>query len=129
MNNRIQRGNVAELIVASEASKRQYVVSLPISHNSHYDLLLDRLGIGKIIKCQVKRAYFNDNHGYKILCIESRRISGKRRYSYPCNSYDYLVACNVDNNDIWFIPKEVADGYKAQVYLGLKMNKYKNKWV
>src|SRR4051812_43558258 len=111
-NNRIQRGNVAELIVASELAKRGYTVSLPISHNSHYDLIVD---VGdNLFRLQVKRAYKQDNHGTVIRCVESRRISGKKRWAYKTNAFDFLVAYDVDLNDAWFIPEVVAGTYKAQ---------------
>lgn len=125
MNNRVQRGSVAELVVAAEASKRGFVVSMPISHNSHYDLILDN---GKLYRVQVKRVYTVNNHGSLAKCVESRRISGKKRWQYPDDSYDFLVACDVDSNDTWIIPFEIATKYKAQIYLGSK-DKYKNQWV
>lgn len=125
MNSRIQRGTTAELVIASEASKREYCVSLPISHNSHYDLILDK---GSLLRIQVKRAYEVDNHGSKVWCIENRRISGGKKRSYPDKSYDYLAAVDVDGSNIWFIPFEVASKYKAQLYLG-KQKVYLNKWI
>lgn len=127
MNNRIQRGNVAELVVASEASKRNITVSMPISHNSYYDLILDIHQ--KLFRVQIKRVYLVNNHGRKIICVESRRISGKKRWAYPDTSYDFLLACNPDTNDIWFIPFEITKHYKAQIYLDTeKTNQYKNQW-
>lgn len=126
MNNRIQRGNVAELMVAAEASKRNFVVSLPISHNSHYDLILDK---GKLIKVQVKRAYPLQYHDKKMLCVEGRLISGGKKNSYEKGSYDYLFACDVDKGDIWIIPFVYASKFKAQIYLETsKTIQYKNQW-
>lgn len=127
-NNRIQRGNVAELVVAAELSKRGYTVSLPISHNSHYDLIVD---IGdKLVRLQVKRAYTQNNHGKTIRCVESRRISGKKRWAYRDNAFDYLVACDVDRSDVWFVPAEAASSYKAQIYLdAARCSPFLNAWL
>lgn len=124
MNNRIQRGNVAELAVASEASKRGYVVCLPISHNSHYDLIIDN---GTLNRIQVKRVYKVNNHGSSVRCVEGRRIHSKQRWAYPEDSYDFLLACDVDTNDIWIIPFETTAKYKAQIYLDSK-EEYRNQW-
>jgi len=129
MNNRIQRGNVAELMVAAEASKRNFIVSIPLSHNSHYDLILDK-GFGTGLICvQVKRAYLVEYHRKKTLCVEGRRISGGKRNVYPEKGYDYLIACNVDNGDVWIMPRHHTRQYKAQIYLETKQNNcFKNQW-
>lgn len=124
ITNRITRGQVAELLVATEATKRGVTVSLPMSHNSHYDLILDS---NKLFRGQVKRVYEVNNHGTKTKCVESRRIKGNSRWKYPDGSYDFLIACDCETNDIWFIPFEVANKYKAQIYLGSK-DEYKNQW-
>ena len=132
--NTISRGTVAELLVATELSKKELTVCLPLNHNSEYDLIVDNKK--ELKKIQVKRAYQVNNHGTKVLCVETRRIlvkhSGKkgsvaRRYSNK--GYDYLIACDVDNNNFWIIPKKIADNYKAQIYLTSKMEVYKNQWA
>ena len=134
MKNTIARGSEAELLFASECVKRDMVVSFPISHSSEYDLIIDTpLGLKKI---QVKRAYKVNNHGYTQLCVETRRIlvkhSGKKGSivrSYSKNGYDFLAAYNVDTNDYWIIPRDITRKYKAQIYLGSKLDDYKNQWI
>ena len=127
MNNRIQRGSIAELTVIIEALKRGYIVSSPISHNSHYDLIID--DGKKILRCQIKRAFtVKDLKEYICWVVEGRRISGGKVYKYPDNSYDFLIACKVDEKEFWIIPKEEADKYKTMVYLGKKLEEYKNNW-
>ncbi len=103
-------------------------MSLPISHNAHYDLIVD---VGdKLMRLQVKRAYTQNNRGTIIRCIESRRISGKKRWAYRDNAFDYLVAYDVDHDDSWFIPANIASGYKAQVYLDApRCRPYLNVWL
>ncbi|OQB04947.1 MAG: hypothetical protein BWY19_01172 [bacterium ADurb.Bin212] len=132
MKNTIARGTEAELMVATQATKKGFVVCLPINHSSEYDLIIDS---GKLNRIQVKRAYKVNNHGTEALCVETRRIlvkhSGKRgsvanRYSE--NGYDYLIAVDCDKNTYWIIPKEISSQYKAQVYLSSK-DDYKNQWA
>ena len=131
--NTVARGTVAELMVATELSKSELTVCLPLNHSSEYDLIVDtNSGLKKV---QVKRAYNVNNHGTKRLCVETRRIlvkhSGKKGSvvgRYSDNGYDFLVACDVDSNTFWVIPKSVASKYKAQIYLTAKMEQYKNQW-
>ena len=122
--NRIQRGDIAEMVVATEALKNDFTVSMPISHNSRYDLIIDN---GILHKVQVKRVYSVNNHGKQVRCVESKRISNKGRQCYEEGSYDYLFACDVDTNDIWILPFNLSSKYKAQIYLDSK-EEYKNKW-
>ena len=127
MNTRTQRGNVAEFIFATEALKKGFTVSLPVTHNSHYDLVIDN-GVG-LRKVQVKRAYKVNNHGKEMLCVESKRIVGKKRVDYPEGGYDVLVAMNADTNDFWIIPYSAAKDFKAQIYLDTERGtRFKNDW-
>ena len=128
MNNRIQRGNVAELLVASEISKLGYVVCFPVSHNSHYDLVVDTGS--KMIRVQIKRSYKVNSHGKNVSCVEGRRFSGGNSSRYPDNSYDTMIACDVDTNEFWIIPYSVASKYKAQIYLETEdKSRFKNDWT
>jgi hypothetical protein len=132
--NTIARGTVAELMVSVELSKKEMTVCLPLNHNSEYDLVADtENGLRKI---QVKRAYSVDNHGTKVLCVETRRIlvkhSGKKGSvagKYSDNGYDFLIACDVDNHNFWIIPRDKTAQYKAQIYLTKGMEQYLNQWI
>jgi len=129
--NTVARGTEAELMVATQATKRGSVVCLPISHSSEYDLIIDN---GKLNRIQVKRAYEVNNHGTKTMCVETRRIlvkhSGKKgsvANHYSEDGYDYLIAVDCENNIYWIIPKNITSQYKAQIYLSSK-DDYKNQW-
>ena len=133
MKNTVARGTEAELIVATKAVKNGFAVSMPISHSSEYDLIIDS---GDLHRIQVKRAYKQNNHGKEVLCVETRRIlvkhSGARGSvagKYSEDGYDYLIAVDCDNDDFWIIPRSVAATYKAQIYLtSKKAMMFKNKW-
>lgn len=131
-NNRVARGTEAEMMVATRAVKNGFTVCTPLSHASEYDLIIDS---GKLHRIQVKRAYEVNNHGTKVLCIETRRIlvkhSGKKGSvagSYSIDGYDYLIAVDCDNDNYWIIPKCETSQYKAQIYLTSKQEKFKNQW-
>lgn len=130
--NRVARGTEAEMMVATQAVKKGFIVCTPLSHASEYDLIIDN---GKLHRIQVKRAYSVNNHGTDVLCVETRRIlvkhSGKKGSvagNYSDNGYDYLIAVDCDNNDYWIIPINISSQYKAQIYLTSKQDAYKNKW-
>lgn len=132
--NTLARGTEAELLVAAFCAKYGLVVSFPMNHSSEYDLIVDTaLGLKKL---QIKRAYKYDNHGYPQLCVETRRIlvkhSGKKgSVARACSDdgYDFLIACDMDTNTFWIIPKMIASNYKAQLYLKTKkLAEYVNQW-
>lgn len=132
MKNTVARGNEAELLVALVATRLGYVVSTPLNHSSEYDLILDT---GKLQRIQVKRAYQVNNHGTKALCVDTRRIlvkhSGKKGSVASCYSddgYDYLIAVDCDNRKFWVIHKSITSKFKAQIYLGEKMQQFLEQW-
>ena len=132
MKNTIARGSEAELMVSLVATQQGYAVSVPITHHSEYDLIIDS---GKLNRVQVKRAYEVNNHGTKVLCIETRRIlvkhSGKKgsvARSYTDDGYDFLVAVDCKNRGYWVIPKAITARFKAQIYLTEKMQPFFEQW-
>lgn len=133
--NTIQRGAIAELVVAAELTKKGCVVSLPLSHGSSYDLIVDINN--NLLRIQVKRAYSTNNHGSKALCVETRRIlvkhsskKGSVARQYANDSFDFLIACDVDDNNFWIIPLNIVKSYKAQIYLNAARSKeFKNNWT
>lgn len=132
MKNTIARGSEAELLVSLAATQKGFAVSSPLTHHSEYDLIIDA---GNLNRVQVKRAYEVNNHGTKVLCVETRRIlvkhSGKKgsvARQYSENGYDYLIAVDCENNRFWIIHKSQAAKFKAQIYLGEKMNKFLEQW-
>jgi hypothetical protein len=134
MRNTVARGAEVELIVATKAVRDGFTVSMPISHNSEYDLVIDA---GKLNRIQVKRAYRVNNHGKSVLCVETRRIlvrhSGKRgsvAKRYSDDGYDFLIAHDCESGFSWVIPHEVAQQYKAQIYLETpRIERFKEQWT
>lgn len=132
MKNTVARGNEAELMVALMATKKGYIVSAPLNHSNQYDLIIDT---GKLQRIQIKRAYEVNNHGTKVLCVETRRIlvkhsgnKGSIASTYSENGYDYLIAVDCENNRFWVIHKSITSKFKAQIYLGEKMKGFLEQW-
>lgn len=133
MKNTVARGSEAELLVALIATQQGFTVSTPITHHSEYDLIIDT-GM-RLNRVQVKRAYEVNNHGSKVLCVETRRIlvkhsgqKGSTASSYSDNGYDFLIAVDCNNRSCWVIPREETRRFKAQIYLGSKMQPYFEQW-
>ena len=128
----ISRGTEAELMVCSLLTKNNFKVSLPISHDSQYDIIADNGE--ELLKIQVKRAFIVKNKGYDSLVVETIRKMTRsfthlksRKQGYSQKGYDYLIACDLENNNFWIIPKTVET--KAQLYLNMdKYYKYKDNW-
>ena len=132
MKNTIARGSEAELMVSLVATQQGFSVSVPITHHSEYDLIIDS---GKLSRIQVKRAYEVNNHGTKVLCVETRRIlvkhSGKKGSvagKYSDNGYDFLIAVDCKNRGFWIIPRIETARFKAQIYLTEKMQVFFEQW-
>jgi len=136
MNNVIQRGCEAELLIAAEAIKHGIVVSKPLSHSSPYDFIFDN---GKnVLKVQCKRAYKMKGWNNKIdsLCVESRRRYGFKKNGikmqgkpYRYNDFDVLVACEPLKNRFWILPFSFCKNFKSGIYLDTKKsNIYLNNW-
>lgn len=133
MKNTIARGSEAELMVSLIAVQQGYNVSVPLNHNSEYDLIIDS-GI-KLNRIQVKRAYRVNSHGYQRLCVETRRITVKHSGKTGCvaktysdNGYDFLIAVDCDENVFWILPREVTLKHKAQIYLGKEKISFLGQW-
>lgn len=132
MKNTIARGSEAELMVSLIATQKGFVVSIPLNHSSEYDLIIDT---GKLNRIQVKRAYEVNNHGTKVLCVETRRIlvkhsgdKGLVASPYSEGGYDFLIAVDCVNGLYWIIPKHITAKFKAQIYLTKKMVSFLNQW-
>lgn len=133
MKNTVARGSEAELLVALIATQQGFAVSTPITHHSEYDLILD--AGAHLNRVQVKRAYEVNNHGSRVLCVETRRIlvkhSGKKgsiASSYSEDGYDFLIAVDCSSRSCWVIPRDETRRFKAQIYLGSKMQPYFEQW-
>ena len=133
MKNTIARGSEAELMVALIATQQGFSVSTPITHNSEYDLIID--SGEKLNRVQIKRAYKVNNHGYKTMVVETRRIvtrhsrgGGVIAKTYKKTGYDFLIAVDCNNKGFWIIPRSETMRYKAQVYLGEEKKKFFEQW-
>lgn len=100
--NKITRGNIAEMMVMFEATKRNIVVSKPFTHDARYDLIFDVNG--KLFKVQIKRAYLaKERSGHVSLVVDRRRfVKINETKDYKEGDFDYLICVDVDKSELWF---------------------------
>lgn len=130
----ISRGVEVELLVASILTQNGISVSLPVSHDNEYDIVADNGN--NLLKIQVKRAFWIKNKDRDYLCVETKRQMTRHSDSikipkkdYSIKGYDFLITCDIENNDFWIIPREVTKEYKSQIYLNIdKLFTYKDNW-
>ena len=103
-----QKGNIAELAVAYEATKLGIVVFRPMGEGSRYDLILD-LG-GRLLRVQCKTA--RRRGGVLVVNCEScrRTAAGYHRRRYTEAEIDGVAAFSPELERCYFLPVElVAD--------------------
>lgn len=126
-HNRINRGAVAEMMVAVELSKLGYMVSFPISHGATYDLIVDKGG--SLRKVQIKRAYTATIGKTLVSKVETCRIVGSKPIKYKDGDYDVMVAVDVNNSRFWVLPYSVTKNYSRQIELRTaKFERFLSDW-
>lgn len=91
----IRRGTITEFLIAAHFTSLGCSVSIPLSHNQPYDLVIDGGDYG-LSRIQVKRSFsaVDKPGGYKV-DIGS---------GYVGDEFDYLVTLTPDNKYVYIIP-------------------------
>lgn len=88
-NSTTYRGDVAELMAASELVRRGYIVSRPLTNGAAYDILADVGGLIK--KVQIKKACRQKNGTLRVNLSSSKYHRGRTSVSY-FGRVDCLIA-------------------------------------
>lgn len=102
------RGEAAEHIVAADLLERGFTVSWPSSHAA-YDLIAE-LPSGKLVRIQVKRAYFGVHTRDRppVWMVHAAASDKKKRRYYPADAFEILaVVIGTDDGmlgDILYLP-------------------------
>ena len=98
------KSDIAESAVATELLKRGFKVLRPVGDRLSYDLGVDLKG--KLIRIQVKSAWFNEKA--KCYTIDARRTKTNRRRMlrqyYSKNDFDFAVIYLADLNVFYVMP-------------------------
>lgn len=127
--NKITRGNIAEMVVMLEATKRGIVVSKPFTHDARYDLIFDVAG--ELFKIQIKRAFIaKERNGRESLIVDRRRfVKINQTRDYEIGDFHHLICVDMDKHQFWFFKFEELLKMPNQIRLWNKeYDKNMNTW-
>ena len=113
MSQTVIKGDLGRSHVIHEAMKRGYTVSLPMTENSRYDLILDRNN--KLERIQVK---WTKSKGdvITVLCRTSNKWS---RRKYTRDEIDAIICYDDYTGKTYYLPASMLGAGKATVRLRL----------
>ena len=92
------KGDIGELIVATELLKSGWNISFPYGENLKYDIISEKAGVMKRI--QVKSVFPKDG----VLQINCRSSNNWSVRSYSAKDFEVLVAVDLRSQKVYFIP-------------------------
>lgn len=120
--------DIALAIVTKEALKKGYDVSIPFSEGTEFDAILSKGN--RHITTQVKKCYIN-THRNNVLTIPVTKQSNNRRTRTVRLAYeniDFIVGVDTLTDNCWIIPFKEVLGFKSNMSLGSKYERYRNNW-
>jgi PD-(D/E)XK endonuclease len=121
------KGEVARYSAAAHLMKLGFVVSVPLTENSSYDLLLDK--DGKFYRTQIKKAtLINGVLKIKLYTANhNKNIVGSIK-KYTSKDIDWLIGVDIDSNRFYLIDYSTGVyNNKNSVWLRLDESKRKRK--
>lgn len=96
------------------------VISIPITDNQGYDLILDRKN--QLLKIQVKTTKTKERSGFYKVSL--RTISGRKIIGFDYKKFDLLYVLTAENIS-YEIPNNELKNYKNAIVLNSKWDKFK----
>lgn len=108
-----QKGDLAELMVATDLLRRGYKIAIPYGEDWDYDLIFER--DGKLERVQVKYA---ESKGIfvPVRCSSHSLTNGKVRQtkSYTANTIDWLAVFDASTSRCFYVPaSELGTGRRV----------------
>jgi hypothetical protein len=129
-------GDIAEHVAVLHALKRGWGVLRPVGDRLPYDLVFD-VG-GRLMKIQVKSAWFDSPSGNYV--VDNRRTRTNRRRMVrepygPCD-FDFALAYIAELDVFYIFPVEVFIAYGSEIHLvdadkrqrRLQSAQYRDRW-
>lgn len=111
------KGDIAEQAVILHALQQGWGVLKPIGDRLPYDLVLDISG--KLIKIQVKSAWFDLRHQNYV--VDTRRTKTNRRQMirsvYESSDFDFAIVYIENLNIFYVFPVEVFISFGSEIHL------------
>jgi hypothetical protein len=105
-----QKGDLAELMVASDLLQRGYKIAIPYGEDWDYDLIFER--DGTLERVQVKHAT-SDGRRILVRCTSHSLTNGKikRTKHYTSATIDWIAVYDATTARCYYLPaSELADG-------------------
>jgi hypothetical protein len=98
------KGQIAEVAVISEAVKRGYRVSLPMSEDCPYDLVIERIGRDDhLARVQCK---YTESTGAFVL-VRCRTSNQSCEIRYTADDVDWIATYDATTQDCYFVPSSM----------------------
>lgn len=128
-------GDISELMVMTELSKKGYNVLVPYGDRLSYDIVAETSN--KFIRLQVKTAYYNKKED--IFNGNTRRArTNRKNYSFTqvdIKGADFFIYVVQEYNCFYILPSNIVSKYKSKCGFtphrsrkGKGLEQYKNKW-
>lgn len=109
------KSDIAESAVTTELLKRSFRVLRPVGDRLSYDLGIDLEG--KLVRIQVKRAWYNKRARYYT--VDARRTKTNRRrmlrQCYKASDFDFAIIYIADLNVFYVMPQSVFSSYESTI--------------
>ncbi|MFA6423761.1 MAG: group I intron-associated PD-(D/E)XK endonuclease [Candidatus Magasanikbacteria bacterium] len=92
------KGDIGELLVAADLLEKGWMVSLPISENTRYDLIIEKNG--KIKRVQVKAVVPKNG----AMIINCRSSNNWNVINYTKKDFEILAAVDIISKNVYYIP-------------------------
>lgn len=113
-----QKGDMAELRVASDLVRQGYQVAIPFGEDSDFDLVLMR--DERFERVQVK--YFrSDGQVIVVRCVSLSMTGGrvKRKKHYTASTIDWLAVYDPTSDCCYYVPSDLLGPGRSNIYLRL----------
>lgn len=108
------KGSYAEARITAELLKRGYAVSIPLSHETRYDLILDREGHLEKVQCK-----YTESDG-KVIQVRCKSGNG-RDLKYKRDEIHWLAVFDATTELCLFIPStELGEEGRRAIFLRLE---------
>ena len=121
MKNTHATGNVGEMRVAYEATKRGYIVSIPVGHDARYDMIVERHG--KLERVQVKTVN-SDGECIGVRLKSVGKLDGKTiAKKYTSDEIDWVVVFDITTDQCLYVPAAIFGTGMNSINIRLKPSK------
>lgn len=108
----IEKGELGRYIAVTRFLQLGYSVSVPISENSAYDLVVEKAGT--LLRVQVKARYPHNGVLHVALKTQKAKRSGGER-NYTAANIDWLVTVNLDDSRCYWLDMRSGQYDRMQV--------------